>query len=116
MTTSIRRASLAGVTALALSILTSPAIAGDLELVEAGTVRCDLVFAGSDNGNTVPAHQPPHTTVTNVQAKLFQFFGHSRATITLQAQAVLLPNMGQQNHVFTLTRAGRPITPGPVTT
>jgi ABC-type amino acid transport substrate-binding protein len=50
MTTSIRSASLAGVTALALSILTSPAIAGDLELVEAG--KLNVAFNGDMPGTS----------------------------------------------------------------
>ena len=70
-----------------------------------------LVFLGSDDGYAVLAHQPPYATVTDIQAKLFQFFGHSRSTIAVQTQAMQLPDAGQQNHVLTLTRAGRPIAP-----
>ena len=33
--------------------------------------------------------------VSNVQPQLLQFFGHSGAAVALQAQAMLLPDMGQ---------------------
>jgi hypothetical protein len=79
-------------------------------------VRCDLVFTGSDNGYPVLAHQSADTAVTNIQTKLFQLFGHSRSAIAVQTQAMLLPDMGQQNHVFMLTKAGRPVAPGSVAT
>ena len=43
--------------------------------------------------------------MTDFQADLFQLFGHTWPTITVQAQAVLFSNMGEQNHVFALTLA-----------
>jgi hypothetical protein len=48
----------------------------DIEVVIA--VRRDPIFLGPDDGYAVLAHQSPYATVPDIQAKLFQLFGHSR--------------------------------------
>jgi hypothetical protein len=72
------------------------------------------LFAGSDDRYPVLAHRSPDTAVADFQTNLFQIFGHPWPTITVQAQAVLFPDMGQQNHVFTLTLADRAGTIGAI--
>jgi hypothetical protein len=59
----------------------------------------NLVFAGSHHKYAVLAHQTPNATVW---PDLFQLFGHSRPTIAVQAKAMLLLYMGQQNHILTV--------------
>jgi len=48
-----------------------------------------LVFAGSDNGYAVLAHQSAHTAVPHIQAHLFQFFGHPWPAIAAQTKTGL---------------------------
>ena len=45
--------------------------------------------------------------MTNVQAKLLQFFGHAWTAIAAQAETGLFLDMGQDNHVSPLPLAGR---------
>jgi hypothetical protein len=89
-------------------------------------VRCDiegvitisgcLVFACPDNAKAVHTHQTAHATVSNQQAYFLQFQSHSRPAITAQTEMILLADMGQQNHVVSLTFADRTVTPGPQAT
>jgi len=69
---------------------------------------------GSDNRYAILAHQSANPAMTNVQPQLLQFFGHSGAAVALQAQAVLLPDMGEQNQVSPLAAAGWVAPPGPI--
>ena len=84
----------------------------NVELVVA--VSCDRVFMGSDDRNPVLSHQSADAAVADFQTNLFQLFGHPWPTITVQAQAVLFSNMGEQNHVFALTLADRAAPPGAI--
>jgi len=49
----------------------------------------DLVFASSDNGYAVLAHQPANASVAYIQSNLLQLFGHAWATIAAQAETGL---------------------------
>ena len=77
----------------------------NIELVIA--VRGDLVFAGSDNGDSVLTHQPANTAVADIKAQLLQFLRHSWPPIAAQGQAVLFSDVRQQNHILTLAPADR---------
>jgi len=72
-----------------------------------GMLRIPCRSKVSDNGYPVLAHQTANPAVPYIQADLFQLFGHPWSPITVQAQAVLLSDMSQQNHVFALTLADR---------
>jgi hypothetical protein len=89
-------------------------IGRDVKLVIA--VRGDLEFMGSDDRYSVLAHQSSDAAVANFQTNLLQLFRHPRPTITVQAQAVLYSDMGQQNHVFSLTWTDRAGTIGAIPT
>jgi hypothetical protein len=52
------------------------------------------MFAGSDYRYVVLVHQTADSAVPDAQTNLFQLFGHPWPTITLQAQAMLLSNVG----------------------
>jgi len=95
----------------------------NIELVIA--VRRDLVFMPlsgmlripcrskvSDDRYAVLAHQSADTTVADIQTKLLQLFGHSGATVTVQTQPVLFPDMGQQDQILALTSTRRARPPG----
>ena len=65
----------------------------DIELLIA-IGRC-LIFAGSDNAQTVLAHQTANTSMSNRQTDLLEFLGHPRTTVTAETMMVLLSNVGQ---------------------
>ena len=54
------------------------------------------------NLDAVLAHQPPHTTLANLQTQLIQLLRHARSTVAAQAQAMLVADMGQEHHVTSL--------------
>ncbi len=58
-------------------------------------VRRRLELALSFDENPVFAHQPPDTAVPHIGPDFLQLFGHSRATLSAQAQARLLLDVGQ---------------------
>ena len=59
----------------------------------------DLVPAGADRLDPIDLHQSPDTALADIKACLFELHRHPRTTIAAQAQAVLLPDMGQHLHV-----------------
>lgn len=73
-------------------------------------VRCRLVFTRSNNGNTVPAHQTPHATVTNVQADLLQLLCHSWTSVAAQTETRLFLNVRQRDKIGSLPTDGRAVT------
>jgi hypothetical protein len=72
-----------------------------------------FVFAGSDDAKAVHTHQTAHTPMPNRQANLLQFLSHSWSAVTAKAQVMLFADMGQQNHVVTLTFADWTVPPSP---
>jgi hypothetical protein len=48
--------------------------------------------------------------------ELLTLFGHSRSTITVEAEFVLFPDMGQQNHVIALALTCETAPPCAITT
>ena len=65
-----------------------------------------LVFAGSDNGYAVLAHQSAHASVPNIQADLLQLFGHPWPAVAAQAETGLFFDMCQCDQVRPLSAAG----------
>jgi hypothetical protein len=65
------------------------------------------VLTRPDNRYTVLAHQSADTTMTYLQAKLFQLFCHPHSAITVMALRKLISNMRQQNHVCSLILTDR---------
>lgn len=61
-----------------------------------------LELAAANDANAVLAHQTAHAALADPQAKLVQLLGHARPAIAAQAQAVLLANMGKDDHVASL--------------
>jgi hypothetical protein len=72
-----------------------------------------LELARSLNGDPVLAHQATDAPVTDINANLFQFFGHSWAAVTAQAQTRLFLDMRQHNQICPLPAAGRSATESP---
>ncbi len=66
-----------------------------------------LELARSFNGDPVFAHQATDTPVTDIDANLFQFFGHSGPAIAAQTQTRLFLDMRQNDHIRALPVAGR---------
>ena len=52
-----------------------------------------------------------HIQSTQCKTQFLQFLCHARATVTTQAEPMLLANMGQKDHVAALTQGWRPATP-----
>lgn len=73
----------------------------------ADTVCGHLQFACPSNDDPVLVYQPRDPSVPNIDADLFQPFGHSGAAVAAQAQARLLLDGGQNHHVHVLPAAGR---------
>jgi len=67
--------------------------------------------AGSYNLDPVLTHQPADPAVPDWQAQISQLLRHTRAPITLQAEPMLLTNMGQKHHVVPLGLADRSCSP-----
>jgi flagellar motor switch protein FliG len=67
------------------------------------------MFLGSDHRYVVLAHQTIDSAVADFKPQLFQFLCHSWPAIAAQRQAMLLSDMGQQQHILTLALAERGI-------
>ena len=52
-----------------------------------------LVFASSNHGYAVVAHQTPNTAVPDIKANLFEFFSHTRPAIAAKAETGLFFDM-----------------------
>jgi hypothetical protein len=63
-------------------------------------------FPRSFNDDPVLAHQSPDTPVPHVDTNLLQLFGHPGPSVAAQAQARLLLDMRQNDHVHVLPTAG----------
>ena len=96
--------------------ITSPflvrAIRSDILIQQVGrdvermvAICCGLVFLGPDDLDAVLAHQTAHTPVTDVQPQLLQLFGHPWPSIALQAEPMLLTDVGEKGHIITLSLA-----------
>jgi len=53
-----------------------------------------------------------HPALADTDAQLVQFLGHAGPTITAQAQAVLIADMGEEHHVAPLAMRRGPVLPG----
>ena len=67
------------------------------------------LFARFHNRYAVLTHQTSDTTVTDIQADLFQFFGHAWPAITAQTETGLLLDVGQRDQTGPLSATGRSI-------
>ena len=65
-----------------------------------------LVFASSNHGYAVVAHQTPNTAVPDIKANLFEFFSHTRPAIAAKAETGLFFDVGQRDHVRALSATG----------
>ena len=65
------------------------------------------VFARSNNGNAVLAHQSANTAVPDIQTNLFQFLSHAGPAIAAQTETGLFFDVRQRHHVRSLPAAGR---------
>ena len=59
-----------------------------------------LEFSGPDNLYVIVPHQAPHTPVADLQPQFLQLFSHPRAAVALQAETMLVTNMGQDHHII----------------
>ena len=87
-------------------------------------IRRDFVVSSSDNLDPVLTPQPSNSTLANSQSLFLQIFGHAGSStlieckhstavqcIALQAEPVLLSDMGQKHHIVPLGLAGRSCSP-----
>ena len=72
-----------------------------------------FIFTRANNADAVLPHEPADTPVSHDETKLLELFSHAWTPITTKRQAMLLTNMGKQNHILTLTPAHRARPPGP---
>ena len=75
----------------------------DVERVVA--VSRGFILLCSDDLNVVLTHQTTDATVPNLPSRFLQLLSHAWPAIALQAQAVLLTDMGQQHHIIALSLA-----------
>ena len=72
-----------------------------------------LVFASSDNGYAVLAHQPANASVPNIQADLFQLFCHPRPALAAQAETGLFIDMCKCHQIGPQPATGGTAAEGP---
>jgi hypothetical protein len=69
-------------------------------------IRRRLEFACSFNDGSILTHQPPDPAVPGIDADFLQFFGQPGPAMAARAQARLLFDVRQNDHVHVLPTAG----------
>jgi hypothetical protein len=91
-------------------LISQPTTRRDVEGMIA--VRGALELSASDDLDAVLAHLTAQPALADADAKLVQLLGQPWSTVTAQAQAVLIADMGQEHHVAPLAMRQRAMLPG----